>query len=114
MRSSFIDWLLEQQHRPDRVGTASRWLSREMNDGFDPIELEDIAIRAKNGMKDMVIESFLEFGIMLSKTKSKVSIIDDKEIDKEKLKRAVREEKYEEAAKLRDKINGNKDDEKKA
>ncbi len=106
MRSSFIDWLEEQKYRKDDVGDISRWIFSKP--GFDPLELHDILDEVKGDTKKIkaTIAAFAEYGIILKQDLDKVKIIKDEDLDQYKLERAVRNEDYEEAAKLRDKLNG--------
>ena len=117
MRSSFIDWLIEQQYRPDDVGNLSRWVLAESE--FEPLELNDILDRINadpdntvedpKKMKEHALSSLVEYGNILYDERDNINlnIISDEAIQQEKLNIAIRNENYEEAAKLRDKINKN-------
>lgn len=123
MKSSYIHWLMNQSDSVEDVGILSRWVQSE--EDFEPVEFHDILERIMQAdpftfpgtidiaqMKEIAVESFVDYATMLAEADSKIFIIDDETIDKERLDIAVRLERYEEAAKLRDKLNGNKDENK--
>lgn len=103
MRSSYIDWLLEQQWRPDETGELARWVSAKPD--LEPLEFQDILeeIGDDTDRKQQAFDTLLEFGIIIKEEGADINIIDSAEIDKYKLERAIRNENYEEAARLRDK-----------
>lgn len=104
IRSSYIEWLLEQQWRTDEVGELARWVIAEPE--FVPLELHDILDRCNDTMKIIAFESFVEFAENIPKDKP-ITTISENDIDQERLNIAVSHENYEEAAKLRDKLNQN-------
>lgn len=114
MRSSYIDWLLLQHDRADKTGELSRWVKSQ--DEFEPVEFHDILERIKESgeseMTEIAVDSLVEYASMLTEEGAKVFVIDDKELMKERLNIAIKQEKYEEAAKLRDQLkkNGNKEE----
>jgi hypothetical protein len=119
MRSSFIDWLLQQHWRNDEVGFLAKWVMNEPD--FEPLEFHDLLARIKenpsgtvgdaDNMKTAALDSLLAYAAIIAEEGGSINVIDETELTKERLKIAVSQEKYEEAAKLRDKINDkNKDD----
>ncbi len=121
MRSSFIKWLVEQNHRIDNIGKISRWVNAEIETGFEPIELHCVLSRIleKKEKKNLIKETqeaFLEFASELfgdvkdieEMLISGVKIIPEDDVMDAKLDNAVRSENYEEAARLRDQINEKK------
>lgn len=117
MRSSFIDWLLEHQEADGKIGILSRWMLSESE--FEPLEFHDILERIindphgtvgdKDEMKATAISCLIDYASFLSEQGIGITIIEDAVIDNERLKIALRNENYEEAAKLRDRLNKLKD-----
>jgi len=118
MRSSYIDWLLDQKDRVDDIGYLAKWV---VSEDFDPVEFPDIVERIKTNplpdtmmgsgednsynLRAIAYGSLVEYATILAENKSEVFIIDDTELNKEKLKNALRNEDYLEAARLRDELN---------
>jgi hypothetical protein len=103
MRSSFIDWILEQNMRSDNIGVISRWVISEPN--FEPVEFHDILEKVDNKeLRGFAIEALVEYAGEIAEQGLGVKIIDEKEIDQERLNIAISQENYEEAAKLRDRL----------
>jgi len=118
MRSSYIDWLLDQKDRVDDIGYLAKWV---VSEDFDPVEFPDIVERIKTNplpdtmmgsgednsynLRAIAYGSLVEYATILAENKSEVFIIDDTELNKEKLKNALRNEDYLEAARLRDEFN---------
>lgn len=59
MRSSFIDWMLEQYWRDDHVGELSRWIIEQPD--FEPIEFHDILekVNENDDLKSSAIDSLI-------------------------------------------------------
>jgi len=117
MRSSFIDWLIEQQEADGKAGILSRWVLSEIE--FEPLEFHDILERIINDphgtvddkaeMKAIAVYCLVDYASFLAEEGIGIKIIEDAEIDKERLNIALKNENYEEAAKLRDRLNKLKD-----
>jgi hypothetical protein len=114
MRSSYIEWLVEQKYRMDDIGLLSRWVLDEMNVGFTPIEFDDVLSRIRDNaersrkffLNSTAYESLVEFATDIPI--ESISIIDDSDVLEQRLENAVNNEEYEKAAEIRDEINKNK------
>jgi hypothetical protein len=97
--------LLEQYWRDDHIGELSNWI---LEQDFEPIEFHDILERVTDdNLKSSAIDSLVEYATTVIDDKTVLKIIDEMEIDKERLKIAIRNERFEEAAVLRDKFQSN-------
>lgn len=107
MRSSFIDWMLEQYWRDDHVGELSRWIIEQPD--FEPIEFHDILekVNENDDLKSSAIDSLIEYATTVIDDNTILKVIDDMEVDKERINIAVRQERFEDAAILRDKFQAN-------
>jgi hypothetical protein len=104
MRSGYIDWLLEQSWRGDNTGTLAKWVIAEKD--FSPVEFHDILERTTDeDIKQYAIDSLIEFASQIVDEGKIIKIIEDVEVDKERLNNAVKYENYEEAARLRDRLD---------
>lgn len=104
MKSSYITWILEQNLRQDNVGIISRWILDQPE--FEPVEFHDILEKTKDEeLRSFAIESLVEYAGTIIEEGAIIKIIDDEEIDKERLNIALKHENYEEAAELRDRLN---------
>lgn len=106
-RSTYIDWLLEQSFRPDHIGDAARWLTKKIDEGFDPVDMFCLleATGEDLHLTEAVQEGLVEYAITLQQLGQRVSVITDEEALQMKLDSALRTEDYNKAAQLRDQIN---------
>ena len=120
MRSSYIEWLFEQQYRIDDIGYLVKWVLSF--DEFDPVEFPDILDQIeKNPLPDNMMgssehhtkrlrsiayESLVEFATEIKGDEPPtIVVIEEKDILEQKLENALKYENYLEAAKLRDELN---------
>lgn len=120
MRSSYIEWLFEQQYRTDDIGYLVKWVLLQSE--FDPVEFPDILDQIdKNPLPDTMMgssedhtkrlrsiayESLVEFATELKGDEPPtIVVIEEKDILEQKLENALKYENYLEAAKLRDELN---------
>jgi len=106
IRSSYIDWLMDQSHRSDEIGDASRWLIRHMRSGFEPIDMFDLLDKAASetnleGLDISIKRGLVEFATGLE---SYTEISEEQTLES-KLEAALREEDYKKAARLRDEMD---------
>lgn len=108
MKSSFVKWLEKQVIRDDEIGNFSKWIF--LHD-FEPIEFSDILDKINtskltekelNIYREVAINSLLEFSLSIDP--SKIAIMKETDVQKERLNRAVKNENYEQAAIIRDAI----------
>lgn len=106
-RSTYIDWLLEQNLRADQIGDVARWLIKQIDEGFDPIDMYCLMERAGEDLHltESIQEGLIEYALMIQRTGGRIQVIGDEETLQMKLESALRNEDYEKAAKLRDEIN---------
>lgn len=103
LRSSYIDWMLEQNFRQDSIGDVSRWLHKEMLEGFEPVDMFCMLDRAGND--DHLFESIKNGLIEFSMGLHAYSEISEEETLKSKLDVSLRNEEYLKAAEIRDELN---------
>jgi hypothetical protein len=102
VRSSYIDWLLEQELRNDGVGDVARWLSAEMDKGFEPVDMFCLLDRTDGN--DHLFESIKGGLVEFAMTLKQYTEISDAEATESKLEVALRNEEYLKAAELRDQL----------
>lgn len=103
VRSSYIDWLLEQNFRKDAIGDVSRWLHDEMSNGFEPVDMFCLLDRADGNdhLFENIKGGLVEFAMGLES----YSEITDEQTLKSKLDVSLRNEDYLKAAEIRDELN---------
>lgn len=103
IRSSYIDWILEQNFRQDAIGDVSRWLHREISEGFEPVDMFCLLDRADGDdhLFENIKSGLIEFAMGLDA----YSEISEEETLKSKLQVSLRNEEYLKAAEIRDELN---------
>ena len=108
-RSSYIDWLLDQNLRTDSIGELSRWLIKEMDNGFDPTDmfciLEHEQVKGNFEKRKTIYEGLAEYGFLIKERNDRIVEISELDALERKLDVAIRNEDYLKAAELRDEIN---------
>lgn len=107
-RSSYINWLLDQNLRRDPIGDLSRWLIKEMDNGFDPTDmfciLEHEQVKDDFEKRKVIYEGLAEYGFLIKERNDKIVEISDLDALERKLDVAIKNEDYLKAAELRDEI----------